>query len=327
VLKKILIIRFSSIGDIVLTTPVMRCLKMQMPEAEIHYLTKPNFKIILENNPYLDVLHFLDKHPVLKAVELKNENYDLVIDLHNNLRTAMFKAVLGIQAYSFPKLNIEKFMLVNFKINRLPNIHIVDRYLQTTESLGIKNDGKGLDYFIPKVDILHDFFGFKPTQQKYYTWAIGAQHFTKRLPNHKIISIAKSLPHPVLLLGGKEDQENALIIQHALGEKCINACGQINLNQSASLVQQSLALYTNDTGLMHIAAALKIPVISFWGNTLPAFGMTPYYGGNLVAEQRVENKDISCRPCSKIGFKKCPKGHFKCMEELPINLEKIEDFN
>lgn len=316
--KKILVLRFSSIGDIVLTTPVLRCLKKQAPDSEIHYLTKAAFAPIIQNNPYVHRVHILDKHPALKALDLRTEKFDLIIDLHHNLRTFFIKQVLSIPAYSFPKLNIEKFMLVQFKLNLMPQLHIVDRYLSTLHSLGIKNDGEGLDYFIPEKDWLTQFNGFKPREEKYYTWAIGAQHYTKRLPNHKIIEKAATLPYKVVLLGGKEDMENAKIIQEALGERCINTCGQINLNQSASLVAQSEHLFTNDTGLMHIAAALKIPVISFWGNTVPAFGMTPYYGNHAVPNKIIENTQIACRPCSKIGHHACPKKHFNCMESLSI---------
>lgn len=316
--KKILIIRFSSIGDIVLTTPVVRCLAAQMPDAEIHYLSKSAYKILLESNSAIHKIHVLDKHPIWKAAELKAENFDLVIDLHNNLRTAMIKAVLGITAYSFPKLNVEKFMRVYFGSNQLPNIHIVDRYLSTVENLGVHNDGLGLDYFIPKQDVVDTLAHFQLLPQQYYTWAIGAQHFTKRLPNEQIIKAIQQLELPVVLLGGKEDISNANIITKAIGNKCVNACGTLNLNQSASVVQQSKRLFTNDTGLMHIGAALKVPITSFWGNTLPEFGMTPYYGNADLSYKTVENNNLSCRPCSKIGFNACPKGHFNCMTALEI---------
>lgn len=316
--KKILIIRFSSIGDIVLTSPVVRCLAKQLPEAEIHYLTKPSYKILLENNPYIHQLHLLDKHPIWKASEMKSENFDLVIDLHNNLRTALFKSVLGVNSYSFPKLNYEKFIHVYFGSNQLPDIHIVDRYLETTQSLGVYNDGKGLDYFIPDHNKIERFEELNIGSDRYYTWAIGAQHFTKRLPVERIIALIQQLNLPVVLLGGKEDESNAKKIQDSCGNKVYQACGKLNLDQSAWLVKNSEKLFTNDTGLMHIAAALQVPITSFWGNTIPQFGMTPYYGKSNTAFDIIENTGLSCRPCSKIGFSKCPKGHFNCMNALQL---------
>ena len=215
---------------------------------------------------------------------------------------------MGKKSVSFDKLNFQKWLLVNFKINRMPDIHIVDRYLKTVESLGVKNDNQGLDYFIPERD-------FVKIKDNFVAYAIGGQHFTKKMPTHKIIEICKNIHSNIILLGGKEDFETGKEIQKSVGEKIINACGKYNLNQSASLLQQAEYVISHDTGLMHIAAALKKRIISIWGNTVPAFGMYPY----LTDYQVVENKNLSCRPCSKIGYAKCPKGHFKCMEEIEIS--------
>ena len=305
---KFLILRFSSIGDIVLTTPVVRCLKLQYPNAEVHFATKKQFKVLVENNPHIDKFFLLEKSLNAFITALQSEHYDYVIDLHNNLRTSIIKLRLGKKSFSFDKLNFQKWLLVNFKINRMPDIHIVDRYLKTIESLGVKNDNQGLDYFIPERD-------FVKIKDNFVAYAIGGQHFTKKMPTHKIIEICKNIHSNIILLGGKEDFETGEEIQKSVGKKIINACGKYNLNQSASLLQQAEYVISHDTGLMHIAAAFKKRVISIWGNTVPAFGMYPY----LTDYQVVENKNLSCRPCSKIGYAKCPKGHFKCMEEIEIS--------
>ncbi len=305
-MPKFLILRFSSIGDIVLTTPVIRCLKKQVIGAEVHFATKKGFRSFLEPNPYIDKLHLLDKSDTELIKELKKENFDYVIDLHHNLRTQKIKWALGVKSYAFDKLNIEKWLLVNLKTNRLPNVHIVDRYLATLKTFGVENDNLGLDYFIPEKDHYSDLNLQKP----FIAFAIGGQHATKKLPTHRIIELCGLQTQPVVLLGGKEDFETGEEISKATG--AYNLCGKLNLNQSASVVQQAERLITHDTGLMHIAAALKKSIISIWGNTVPEFGMTPYQ-----TEYEIwENKTISCRPCSKIGHKKCPKGHFKCMEEI-----------
>jgi ADP-heptose:LPS heptosyltransferase len=144
---KILIIRFSSIGDIILTTPVVRCLKTQLDDVEIHYATKQNFKSIFEENPYIDKMHYLSGGLRDFIAGLKKEKFDYVIDLHHNLRSRIIKTALGVKSYSFNKLNWEKWLFVNLKINKLPNVHIVDRYLDTIKNLGVKNDSLGLDYF------------------------------------------------------------------------------------------------------------------------------------------------------------------------------------
>jgi ADP-heptose:LPS heptosyltransferase len=312
-LKKILIIRFSSIGDIVLTTPVIRCLKMQTG-AEIHFLTKQAFTGILEHNPYITKIHTIEKDVKEVMPQLKNEQFDFVVDLHNNIRSVQAKKGLGKPSASFKKLNFQKWILVNFKINKMPAEHIVDRYINTVAALGIKNDNKGLDYFIPeKEEVLLSTLP-KTHQNGYIGFVIGAKHFTKQLPIEKIISICKKIDKPIILLGGKEDVARAQTIEASVGKHIYNACGKYNLNQSASLVKQASKIITHDTGLMHIAAAFKKEIISVWGNTVPAFGFTPYLPN--PSSKIVEVKNLSCRPCSKIGYDKCPKGHFNCMMKI-----------
>ncbi len=304
-------IRFSSIGDIVLTTPVVRCLKKQVEHAEVHFLTKKGFATILENNPYVDKVHVLEEDTGAMIRKLRDEKFDAVIDLHNNLRSARVKFGLGTRNYSFPKLNIEKWLMVRFKINRLPDIHIVDRYLSTVSSFGVRNDMMGLDYFIPpkdEVDIATMPF------REYTGIVIGAAHATKRLPLHKLIELAGRIRGPLVLLGGREDAVTGEQIRITDPARIFNACGKYNLNQSASLVKQARAIVSHDTGLMHIAAAFHKPIVSVWGNTIPAFGMYPYWEHREFSMMSEVN-GLSCRPCSKIGYDKCPKGHFRCMEE------------
>ena len=210
---KILILRFSSIGDIVLTTPVVRCLKTQLPDAEVHYATKKAYRSLVENNPYIDRYFLLENGIGELITHLKLERYDYVIDLHNNLRTLVIKARLllnpGVKCYSFDKLNFEKWLLVNLKINRLPNVHIVDRYLKTVEALGVVNDDKGLDYFIPKYDEVALELLPKTHQNGYIAFAIGGQHGTKKLPMERMVELCQRINQPIMLLGGKEDTEAA----------------------------------------------------------------------------------------------------------------------
>jgi heptosyltransferase-2 len=186
---KVLIIRFSSIGDIVLTTPVIRNIKQQLNEGdvEVHYLSKTTFKGILENNPYIDKLHLIEEDVVPIIPELKEERFDYIFDLHKNLRTANVKKRLGIMSFTFEKYNFQKWLLVNFKVNKMPEMHIVDRYMETTKAFGIENDNNGLDYFIPEKDEVN-ISDFPVVFSKgFVAFAIGGQHEGKMLPNHKII--------------------------------------------------------------------------------------------------------------------------------------------
>ena len=321
---KFLIVRFSSIGDIVLTTPVIRCLKKQVPDAEIHFLVKEAFRDVVEHNPYIDKLHILAHSWELMIEELKLENYDYIIDLHNNVKTLRLKNELKVKSYSFYKLNIQKYIFTALKVNLLPKVHIVDRYLKTVASFGVKNDGEGLDYFISsKEETKRD--GIPASHYAgYIACVIGAAHGTKRWPVHKWKEFCKAMDHPLILLGGKNDADAAREIAAVDDVKVYNACGKFSINESADLVGKSKLVISNDTGLMHIAAAYKKPVISLWGNTVPSFGMYPYYGERfLVGRQKkifdiIQVNKLWCRPCSKIGYEKCPLGHFKCMEKIEV---------
>ena len=321
---KFLIVRFSSIGDIVLTTPVIRCLKKQVPGAEIHFLVKEAFRDIVEHNPHVDKLHVLAHSWELMIEELKLENYDYIIDLHHNVKTLRLKKDLNLKSFSFYKLNIQKYLLTSLKINLLPDVHIVDRYMKTVASFGVKNDGEGLDHFISsreetkREDIPASHYA------GYIAGVIGAAHGTKQWPVHKWKEFCKAMDHPIILLGGKGDAAAAREIASIDDVKVYNACGKFSINESADLVRKAKLVITHDTGLMHIAAAYKKPIISLWGNTVPSFGMYPYYGENFLAARQKKIYDIVqvnklwCRPCSKIGYDKCPLGHFKCMEKIEV---------
>jgi ADP-heptose:LPS heptosyltransferase len=316
-LKKFLIIRFSSIGDIVLTTPVIRCLRNKYPEAQIHYVTKSGYASILASNPNVDKVYSFEKEITDISSELKAEQYDFIIDLHRNLRSSRLKKILRKPSATFPKLNWKKFLLTNFKWNNMPDIHIVDRYFEAVKSLKVKNDNAGLDYFIPSEANVQLADYSIPSQ--FVVYAIGAQYTTKKLPNHKIIKLIHQLNAPVVLLGDNKDLENAKEIAKVC-PSVINLCGELSLNESASVVQQANKIITHDSGLMHIASALKKPIISIWGNTIPELGMHPYIPDNRDL-YTIHEVDTKCRPCSKIGFQKCPKKHFRCMENQ--NLTEI----
>lgn len=314
---KILVVRFSSIGDIVLTTPVLRCIKQQLKGVELHFITKQNFISVIENNSFVDKFYTIEKNISEVIPQLKKENYDYIIDLHHNIRTLKLKAALGKKSFSFNKLNWEKFLIVNLKINKLPQKHIVDRYFEAVDLIGVKNDGQGLNYFIKEKDKI-DIQVYLPAgfQNGYNALVIGGSYYTKRIPLNKLKEICAQSTLPLVLLGGKEDNAIAEQLYESFKTKTINLCGKLSINKSASVIQQSQTVITSDTGLMHIAAAYKKDIISVWGNTIPEFGMGPYLAGEN--SQVVEVNNLSCRPCTKLGYRKCPKGHFKCMNDIEI---------
>jgi ADP-heptose:LPS heptosyltransferase len=310
---KILVIRFSSMGDIIYTTPVVRCLKIQIPGVEVHFLTKPAFKYIYDNNPYVDKLLLLK--PTLSETidEVKAVHYDYIIDLHNNLRTFLIKLRTGIKSSSYKKQPIRKWLSLKFKIKLVEPIHLVERYMKAVAFLGVKNDGKPIDYYIKSQ---HNLTKLLPLshQNNYIAFVIGATHFTKRMPNEKIISICRQIQLPIVLLGGEDVKANGNEIASAVGSNVYNACGITSLDESVFLVSKAQKVLGFDTGLTHIAEAFDKPIGSIWGGTVPELlGVQPY----MVKDAEVIGIELSCRPCSKFGLEKCPLGHFKCMKDIP----------
>lgn len=324
---KILVIRFSSIGDIVLTTPVIRCIKEQVPNAEVHFCTKNIYQNVLAGNIYIDKFHVLDSTIFALICHLQVERYDYIIDLHNNIRTNLIKTALGVRSFTVNKLNWCKWLYVRLKVNVMPNQHVVDRYLATVSPLKVNDDGLGLDFFINPDDVV-DLDQLPVTHRfGYIAYAIGGQYATKRLPVSRMIELCNKLNSPVILLGNEQDRISGQRVVETVGRELVyNACGLFNLSQSASLLQQSKVVFSHDTGLMHIAAALKKKVYSIWGNTTPRLGMYPYKTRYVV----LEKTGLNCRPCSKIGSNRCPTGRFECMNELAFtfdvgSLEEVDE--
>ncbi|MDO3626163.1 glycosyltransferase family 9 protein [Mucilaginibacter sp. BT774] len=310
---KILVVRFSSMGDIIYTTPVVRCLKTQLPDAEVHFLTKPAFKYIYDNNPHLDKLLLLKPTLAETIEEIKAEKYDYLIDLHSNLRTSLIKLRTGIKSSSYKKQRIRKWLSLKFNLKLVPSVHLVERYMKAVKFLGVKNDGKPIDYYI-KTE--HDLTKLLPVshQSDFVAFIIGATHFTKRMPNEKIISICHKINSPIVLLGGSDVKENGDEIANAIGSNIYNACGITSLDESVYLVSKAKRVLGFDTGLTHIAEAFDRPIASIWGGTVPELlGVQPY----MVKDAEVIGINLPCRPCSKFGLEKCPLGHFKCMNNIP----------
>jgi ADP-heptose:LPS heptosyltransferase len=314
---KILVIRFSSIGDIVLTTPVVRCLKNQL-DCEVHYATKKEYASVLYGNPYIDKFHFLEKDLDGLVKQLKDEKFDHVIDLHNNLRTSHIKLRLGGKWSRLSKRNNPQRLLVQFKTKQMPDVQNLQRYIQTAEKLGITYDGKGLDFFIKPEDEL-DVLRLLPVEfrENYVCLVPGAKFATKSIPVDKCLEIIQHITRPIVILGGPAETEAGEEITRLSNRNdVLNLCGKISLGKSAAAIKHAYSIITADTGLMHMAASFDKKIVSVWGNTVPEFGMYPLLpedgnGQSIISEV----KDLPCRPCSKIGYAKCPKGHFKCMKD------------
>ncbi len=322
--RKILVIRFSAIGDIVWTSPAIRCLKTQLPDIELHFATKSQYREMVENNPYIDKIHYLDNDLNALIKNLQKEQFEYVVDLHKNLRTSIIKFRLGKKSYSYSKMSLKRWLFVNFKLPIMQNIHVADRYLQAISPLGIISDNGGLDYFLGKEDevLMQDL----PIshQKGYVVFIIGASTFTKKLPLKKMIEMCEAIDRPIILLGGNEEIEMAKELEkvfqnHASKVVIYNGCGKYRLNQSVSIAEKAQIIVGHDTGLTHIMAAFKKTIYGIYGGT-STLGFFPYQTDFIP----IENNNLSCRPCSKSGRDNCPEGHFKCMNDLVFNFNLPE---
>jgi ADP-heptose:LPS heptosyltransferase len=319
--KRILIVRFSSIGDIVLTFPVVAAIKSLFPNCKIHYVTKKNFKVLLEACPAIDEVFLLEDSLHALRRKINFAQYDAILDLHNNLRTRLLFGFHLKRIFRFPKNNLEKWLLTTFKISPKRRKHVVERYLSTLSDL--VSDWPIVSathqYSIPPGAQFDIQARYHLVPKSYVAIAIGAQFATKRLPTDMLIDLIKKIDGPVLLLGGKEDQAaSSAILDACQGQQLVSAVGLTNIHESAWLVKNARILLTHDTGLMHIGASFDVPLHVIWGNTIRDFGMYPY----RIDQEEVyqyEVTGLSCRPCSKIGHQSCPKGHFACMRKQDLN--------
>lgn len=313
---KILVIRFSSIGDIVLTSPVIRCLKNQIADAEIHFLTKEPYAEIVENNPNISKVFTIKAYTDEVIALLKAEQYDYIIDLHDNIRSRQVSAALKSKTFRYNKQRFRRFLLIRFKIDAL-HTHVVDRYFEAVSPLQVINDGNGLDFFIPEKGHLGaEKLPFTHIAG-YCVIAIGTKHFTKTIPLQKLEELCQKISIPIILLGDMHDAYNGTQLEKIDNFKIYNACGKFSITQSASVIQRAKFVITGDTGMMHIAAALNKRIISIWGGTDKRLGFYPYQNSS-VNSVLIENTMLKCRPCSKHGLSACPKGHFNCMNQLDM---------
>jgi heptosyltransferase-2 len=323
-MMRLLIIRLSSIGDIIFTSAAIRCAKEQIPGVEIHFLTKKSLKAVTEANPYIDHFHYHDNNLAATIASLKAANIDMVIDLHHNFRTFRIKKALGVTTYTYKKLSLQKWILTRFGINLLPDTHIVERSLDPLKILGVQNDGKGMDYFVPANVSLKANDIPTSHQAGYIALVIGASYATKRMPVEQLQQLCSLIPVPIILIGGKEDQPSGEEVANTDPIKIYNGCGKFNLHESALLVKGARMVISNDTGFLHVACAFHKKTIAIWGATTPLLQVGPYYaasdlqnGQEMFFNAMVPN--LPCQPCSKYGTKKCPQGHFACMKKHDLH--------
>ncbi len=317
--KKVLIIRFSSLGDVLLTTPILRVLKNKFPGVTIHYLVKAEVKETLLFNPHIDKLILFKKENILSELrdKIKAENYDYIIDLHDNLRSLYLTK--GLKVFRIKKPSFKKLLLVKLKINLLKqNKSIVEMYAAAIPEF--KLDNLGLELFLNKGE------NKSCIEEKTIGICPGAKHYTKRWEYNsykELINLLTKSGYKVLLFGGTYDMEMCKTLSEN-NNNVENLSSDNDLIGMGKNMLRCKLIVGNDSGLMHAASAVNVPSIVIFTSTVKEFGFAPYKTKSLV----IENELIKCRPCSHIGKAVCPKGHFNCSKTITplLVFNKLQKF-
>ncbi len=329
--RKILIVRFSSIGDIILASPLIRVLRAKYPTSQIDFLIKSEFAEILRFNPYLSTLleyHISIPGDLMKLCDIvRREKYDLLIDIQNNIRS--FYLRMKSRAGRIAVLNkraLRRFVLIRFHVNLYREIiPVSERYIESVSRLGVENDGKGLEIFVPdqtissvttmmmkyKLDRFDSIIGLGP----------GARHFTKRWPADRFVEVGAQIAQrrrsKIFIFGSRDEAEYCGDIAQMINARlespvAESLAGALGLLETAAAMDLCNVIVSNDTAMMHLAAARKRKVLAIFGSTVREFGFFPYGTTHIV----VEDSELPCRPCSHIGRHRCPQGHFRCMNDI-----------
>ena len=319
--KRFLIIRLSSIGDILLTTPFVRSLRQKFNDATIDYLVKDEYHELLEHNPYLDEIHTFKAENGMKEVRkwrkiIREKGYSEIFDLHRNLRSILMTgAMKSVKVRRVNKRLLKRYILIKLGINLYRKITpLPERYLETASGHGIVDDGKGLDLF-PNQNI--DIFNGKKSSHKYkIAMAPGAGYYTKRWPVEYFAELGDALIEnadaQIILVGSSEDKSTADEIKRRMKNEVKDLTGGYTIKDTAAILKDVDAVITNDSGLMHVTVSQGIPLVAFFGSTTKELGFFPYNDKSKI----LEVDGLRCRPCTDIGRTRCPLGHFKCMKEI-----------
>ena len=320
---KIVIIRLSSIGDIILTTPLVRALRRKFPDGVIDFVVKERYIDLVRTNSHLSNViafdHTAGYNELRKLKKLiRKERYDLLIDLHKNFRSVYLRSGSGAaRVVKYRKDYIKRALLVWFGINRFDTVvPIYQRYFRAAASLEITPDDEGTELHVPEETSAHVrsilVKSGLQTDQQLVVLCPGAGFATKRWYPEGFAAVgdhfSRNRNTMIGILGSYEDKNVCEAVQRHMMARSVSFAGTFSLIETAALMKQSSIVITNDSGLMHIAQTQRKPVVALFGSTTRELGYYPFAEKSFVIE-----KNLDCRPCTHNGRKTCPKKHFKCM--------------
>ena len=320
---KILIIRLSSIGDIILATALIRCVKRKYPAAEIDFLVKKQFLDIVKYNPNISNVIVFEKGEDLLELKdkIRRTGYDWIIDIHQNLRSFYLKIGLMLpKKTGYSKRLFRRSLLVNFGLNIYGDMKpVLLRYFEAVEKQGVTYDGGGTEVFVPAVKVARMELLLRESgytnEKRLFVICPGASFTNKRWKAEGFAKVADHLTQNhkgwVAFIGGANDKELCMEVQNLTKSKTHNFAGQFSLIESAAILSLCHGFVGNDSGMLHLAQAFGKPVVGIYGPTVKELGYFPIDKKSVVIE-----KDIACRPCTHNGLDHCPKKHFRCMETI-----------
>ncbi len=314
-MPKLLAIRLSALGDVILCTPLLRWWKQHAPKAEVMLITGQAQAHLLQYDPNIDEILVYQKEnlPTLRR-EIQKFAPDLIADFQKNTKSQSLYSGLPVLSRKLHKQNLKKWRMVHGPKPNSPCRHVVQRMADVYSGFPVQDDGKGVRLYLPPsppawaAEIPPNFLAI----------ALGSAHATKAISIKLAQDLVKTNPdQAIVLLGGAAEQSKGEQVKKTAPDRVLNFCGRASLLETAWLVKHAGHIISGDTAVMHMAAAFNKPMDVVWSSTIPDFGMEPYYGSQQDFPVRYRQvQHLSCRPCSKLGFKACPKGHFKCMEQI-----------
>lgn len=321
-LNNILVLRLSSIGDIILTTPFLRALRRRFPDCTVQYAVRREFSELLRYNPHIDRLITVDiteGRNVLRGLNLAltRERFDAVFDLHNNFRTRVLRNGVARRLHTMDKRAWRRLLLVTAHVNFYQTVvPVAERYIETGREYGLRPDAGP-----PEIHFPEDVRGSARLRLRAAGWRTdtplvgmcpGAKHFTKRWPAERWTELARLLfarGYHVALLGSDAERDTAEEIRAVDPSRVHDCTGRLSLLETAAAMTFCRALFTNDSGLMHMGTAAGRPVVAVFGSTVREFGFFPYNTPSAV----LEVDGLRCRPCTHIGRADCHRRHLGCL--------------
>jgi heptosyltransferase-2 len=315
---RVLCVRFSSIGDVLLTTPLVRALHRRHPDAELYFVTKRAMAPLVVENPNLNKV--IELEPGERITDLARRLRTLRpthgLDLHGSLRSAALRLLVPCQWSGYSKRKVSRTALIAAKINIYgKHVPVPERYFEALRALDVRPDGGPPEFFLAPATrerIARWLAERGLDRQPFAALAPGAAHATKRWPTRHWRALAeqlRTLGYGLVALGGADDRQLA----KELGPPPAihNAAGEFSLQETGACLARAAVLVSGDTGVMHMATGVGTRVVALFGPTVELFGFYPY-----ASRAEVLERDLSCRPCSAMGSARCPLGHHRCLEEI-----------